>query len=597
MDVNIKKEKVKLNEHFQVKNVFQKRAIATVEQINEDTREVQVAFASEASYERWDGTEIVKVDGIDLTRLNNNAPLLFNHDVNLHIGSVKKAWVDADKVARAIVKFGVNPLANEKYLDFKNGDLTKISWMYCPTEIVWVGEDNYFVTKSEGYEISFVTIPADDSVGFARSLAFNKESAEDLKTIDLNDKKQEKSIEIVDDKKEKFDNDNQSKLNNNINKKGAKSMDYKQLIELFPQFKEKAAEFLMDGKTADEFATYVKEQTRSASIVSSSQKTEEKQEFDVARLIKSIVTKTKSYEKEVSDKYATQYKNGVEDNKFYIPLNAFKKQYESGVAANGGNLVQTNLVGLVDPLRANSVVAAAGATYLNGLIGQVQLPKMATGAEPTYIDNESQDAVSANATFSLIDLTKKTLSDHFVVTRDMILNSSYDIQSIGMNEALVKIAKKMDKDILFGSTPIVGVANTSGIGAAATFGAPTYANILGLKAGVESLDAVVNKFTYITNPTIATKLKTTARSGSNNGFIAEQGMIDGDMLLSTSACPSGTILAGDFSQVVIGNWGVVELIVDPYSLSKRGGVQFTVLVDYGVAVKHAQSFVKATGVA
>ncbi|HBV0031617.1 TPA: phage major capsid protein [Escherichia coli] len=149
-----------------------------------DQYEFEIAFSSEQPYQRqfWDeqNQEMVVLDeilvhtpeAVDLSRLNNNAPLLFNHNFDNHIGVVCDARIDADNVGRALVKFSKHgTLANDIRNKVIEGTMEKISVGYDIKEYhIDYAKSQLIVSKWIPHEISWVTVPADDSVGLNRSL-------------------------------------------------------------------------------------------------------------------------------------------------------------------------------------------------------------------------------------------------------------------------------------------------------------------------------------------------------------------------------------------------------------------------------------------
>ncbi|EEW8230056.1 phage major capsid protein [Escherichia coli] len=149
-----------------------------------DQYEFEIAFSSTQPYQRqfWDeqNQEMVVLDeilvhtpeAVDLSRLNNNAPLLFNHNFDNHIGVVCNARIDADNVGRALVKFSKHgTLANDIRNKVIEGTMEKISVGYDIKEYhIDYAKSQLIVSKWIPHEISWVTVPADDSVGLNRSL-------------------------------------------------------------------------------------------------------------------------------------------------------------------------------------------------------------------------------------------------------------------------------------------------------------------------------------------------------------------------------------------------------------------------------------------
>ncbi|EKI4283556.1 phage major capsid protein [Escherichia coli] len=181
-----------------------------------DQYEFEIAFSSTLPYQRqfWDeqNQEMVVLDeilvhtpeAVDLSRLNNNAPLLFNHNFDNHIGVVCNARIDADNVGRALVKFSKHgTLANDIRNKVIEGTMEKISVGYDIKEYhIDYAKSQLIVSKWIPHEISFVTVPADDSVGLNRSLntiTVNLEAKRDMTKEQIEEIKEEQESAQVEE--------------------------------------------------------------------------------------------------------------------------------------------------------------------------------------------------------------------------------------------------------------------------------------------------------------------------------------------------------------------------------------------------------------
>ncbi|EFI1950116.1 major capsid protein [Escherichia coli] len=179
-----------------------------------DQYEFEIAFSSEQPYQRqfWDeqNQEMVVLDeilvhtpeAVDLSRLNNNAPLLFNHNFDNHIGVVCDARIDADNVGRALVKFSKHgTLANDIRNKVIEGTMEKISVGYDIKEYhIDYAKSQLIVSKWIPHEVSWVTVPADDSVGLNRSLntiTVNLEAKRDMTKEQIEQVKDEEEKEVA----------------------------------------------------------------------------------------------------------------------------------------------------------------------------------------------------------------------------------------------------------------------------------------------------------------------------------------------------------------------------------------------------------------
>src|SRR5262249_33012407 len=140
-------------------------------------RTVRVAFFSEEPVARWWGDEIL--DGspasVRMDRLNNGAAVLVNHDPDQHVGVVESAAIGSDRKGRAVLRYGNGGLPDRVLQDARAGIGTKVSVGYRTHDLVLERQEGdvstYRVTDWEPYEISIVSVPADDNVGVGRSIS------------------------------------------------------------------------------------------------------------------------------------------------------------------------------------------------------------------------------------------------------------------------------------------------------------------------------------------------------------------------------------------------------------------------------------------
>lgn len=143
--------------------------------VDVDARTVDLSFCSEAPYERWWGVEILDCAprSVRMKRLNNGAAVLVNHEADQHVGVVESARLDGDRKGRAKTRFGRSEFASEVLQDVADGIRTKVSVGYQIHDLVLERKEGdistYRVTDWEPYEISIVSIPADDTVGVGRA--------------------------------------------------------------------------------------------------------------------------------------------------------------------------------------------------------------------------------------------------------------------------------------------------------------------------------------------------------------------------------------------------------------------------------------------
>jgi hypothetical protein len=182
-------------EELNAKGNGRRQRTLLVRGIDPETRTVELAFSSD--YERGErsfGIEILdhSPGAVNLERLRNRAPLLVNHSFDDQVGVVESARIDADRVGRAVVRFGTSARAAEVFQDVVDGIRSQVSVGYCIDEAEMLdepdseGNDVYRITRWTPYEISLVPVAFDPTVGVGRSLDLAPAIATRGNTLNMN---------------------------------------------------------------------------------------------------------------------------------------------------------------------------------------------------------------------------------------------------------------------------------------------------------------------------------------------------------------------------------------------------------------------------
>lgn len=279
-----------------------------------------------------------------------------------------------------------------------------------------------------------------------------------------------------------------------------------------------------------------------------------------------------------------------------------------GTSTAGGHTVATNLLGasFIEVLRNRLSVMAAGATMLTGLVGNVAIPRQ-TGAATAYWVAENGAPTESQQAFDQVALTPKTVGAFTDISRRLLMQSSIDVEAFVRMDLAKQIALAIDLGAFNGSgtsNQPTGVLQTAGIGSVAigtNGGAITWAAVVGLETAVGTANADAPTASYITNAKLRGSMKTTAQLANTNGkAIWDANEVNGYQAIASNQVPgnltkgSGTALSallfGNFADLLIGMWGGLDLIVDPYTGSTAGTVRMVALQDVDVAVRRAASF-------
>lgn len=259
----------------------------------------------------------------------------------------------------------------------------------------------------------------------------------------------------------------------------------------------------------------------------------------------------------------------------------------AGVSAEGGIILPTekrditvtdsvgasvgvDVADILAPLRDNLVLVQAGARYLSGLKNDLKLPYL-LGSEAKWA-SEVGNVTDDNASVSGVTLKPKRISVILPVSKQFLMQSSASAEAILKQNIVDAIAEKLQKTILSSNT--TDATAPKGIFAATPASAKTFAKLCDMEATVDAANGGTNR-TYIVGNKAKAALRQLQKGTANTQMVYNAGEIDGTPCLSTSSAPENGVLYGDFSQLYIGQFGGIEVIVDQYTRAAKGEVVLT----------------------
>ena len=561
-----------------------------------DDRTYEFPFSSENPVARYFGNEVLshETKAADLSRLNDGAPLLFNHDVDRVIGVVETARID-EKLKRgyARVRFSKNEFAQEVLADVKDGILRNVSFGYSIDKMEERGSGNFVATAWSPYEISMVSIPADKTVGIGRSLLLTNPAAPAAPTPEPlpNMESATPDLAVVRAEAVEAERSRISSINSLCTKHGMADLG-QQLIESGRSIDQARAAVL------DKINTYQEPVTMSVADIGMSEK--ESRSFSFLRAINYLANPTDraaresaAFEIEASD--AAAAKLGRQSRGITIPQDVLRRDLSVGTASAGGNLVATDLDAgsFIDLLRNASALDQAGATVLTGLVGNVAIPRQ-SGAATAYWVAESGAPTESQQTVDQVSLTPRTVAAFTDYSRRLMLQSSIDVENMVRNDLARVLALKIDVAGLYGtgnSSEPLGLKLTTGVGtedfAADT---PTFAEVVALESDVAGANALTGSPVYLMNAAMRGALKTKAKDTGSGLFVMEGDLVNGYRGILSNQVASNDLWFGNFADLIIGYFSGLDLMVDPYTHSTSGTVRVVAMQDCDIAVRHPESF-------
>lgn len=558
-------------------------------------RRVKVAVSSEEPVERSFGIEILdhKPDSIDLSFLNSGrAPLLLDHDPTKQIGVVESVTLDGlARRLRATVRFGKNGLAKEVFDDVEDSIRGNISVGYQINKLEKEGKDTFRAVSWMPMEVSIVSIPADRTVGVGRS------AADDLTTT-VN------ATPIKEATMAEFDMDA-------VKAEAARTAS-KETAEMFRlaaahNKRELADKAVAAGRSLAEFRGELLDaignkplDTQDVGLTA-----KEVRKFSLMTAIRAMANPTdrRAQEEarfEFEASAAAQRANGTEARGLMIPTDVLRTWSKRDLnTSDDSALIAQDYRGgdFIDVLRNASSVMQAGSTMLSGLKGNVTIPKKTAASSAGWISTEGGAASESEFTDGSVTLTPKTLGAFTDLTRLMMMQSSLDIEALVRDDLSRAIALAIDLGALAGSGSSgqpTGIKNVSGVNKPTSFAAanPTFAEVVALETAVAEDNALLGNLAYILPAGMYGALKTTAKASGQGLFVVEQpgNTINGYRAIVSNQVTAGDLFFGNFADLLIGMYGGLDILVDPYTASSSGNVRIRALQTVDVAVRNAVSF-------
>ena len=572
-----------------------------------DALEISLSCASTYPYKRYDWwkdeyyAEILKIsdDAIDLTRLNGGASVLKNHDTDIVLGKVVRAWIEDEKLAVRI-QFRSDNMSKALFNDLARGTVPNVSigYRYDPEKDVREymdenGENVREVEHWEAYEVSVaVGIPADPTVGFYRSM--NTELENTQHNANNNQKGGQTPMATAEEKR-----------NAEAEEEVKAAEDAATETETTETTEEKSC----GGD--EEMRSLMKEIASNIRSFAVPHIQTQKRHYDIGAALTSCITgKGAEMEREIS---ADLYKRaGMSEgaNSIMVPFNGDAmrgimntRELKDAAGSGAGLVAQENMPSMfIDFVRSR--IGVKNNTWLTGLTGApVTIPAQTSDTSVAWVTGGTT-TTDANAAVSEttpaigdVTLTPHKLGGFTVVGRDMVLMGNPDATAIVMRSLMANVAHKLGTTMLKGnvSPSIAGVATASGVQTEviASMASATWANFTDMIGKIEGLEWDGEQ-EFVMSASDNALLKSIAKGSYGSGFIVEDGYLDGRRVHVDGSLSSGDIFLGDWSNVVVGQWGGIEVMVDPYTLATYGSVRVIVSLVCDIGILRPNTFVMRT---
>lgn len=619
-----------------------------IQRKEEKATTISFPASSEEPVERYWGDEVLSHEhgAVRMDRATRGAmPLLFNHDVDDPIGMITGARLEKNRLMVDAQLF--TTARAQEVLTMIDGGLRNVSLAYRINKIEEdKNEERFTVTDWEPYEVSIVTVPADPTVGIGRGAELEYEvrmirashqapqpSASELtsaatrrSSMDGDEKKETAPVAVVDDKKP-----NAAEIEA-VRGQLVKQMERDRITaienlcrvnQIDEKYKDHWIRSGMSMKDVSEDLLAIMEERgkhnpQSASKLGLSER--ETKKFSLVRAIGGVLDgwNNAPFELECSREIAKKLNKPSDPRRFFVPLEVQERANETPVealvrmmavrdlnvasAGAGGYLVQTSNVGFIDILRNTAVLFRMGARRLSGLRDNITIPKQTVAATTTWLASETAQISESTPTFVQIAMSPKTVGGYCEISRQLLLQSNPAAEGLVSADLAQVVALDIDLKGLNGSGASgqpTGILQTSGIGSV-TGTSLDYADVIEFQTDVYGGNALTANCGYVTTGAVAGLLKARVKFSSTASPLWEgrldEAMMDGYRAMSSNQMPSATMLFGDFGQVVVAEWGVLEVEVNPFADFKAGIIGVRAIASIDIAVRYPTAFSAASSI-
>lgn len=613
--------------------------------MTEEKRQREIAFSSEHPYERWFGTEILdhKPTSVRMGFMaSGKAPLLMGHDQRLVIGVIERASIDKDRVGRAAVRFSRSALAEEKLRDVDDKILVNVSTGYRVHELVLEkmsdeDGDTYRVTDWEPLEASLVGIPADPTVGVGRSVETPAPQTTETPAPAA-------PVQVrVDSIPAQPANHQEKAEMSDENAAAGESADVKKSAIERERERREACEKLgkanrIDARTvaawisegrplqgkdsvADDILAIHEERGKSnpTGIAELGLSQREVNKFSILRAMKVLryghleprFREEAAFELDCSKAVAKKLNRDSGATSVLIPTEVLRRPMDTETmqramatqpGSKGGYMVGVENMGFIDILRNRSVAMRMGARQLQGLTGNVMFPRQTGKNTVTWQGGEGASVTAGDQALGQLTMAPKTAICITDVSEQLLRQASPSAEQFVMSDLAQDIAiDGVDLAVIKGSggSQPLGIKNTTGITTGQDAGTLSYAKALAFPVAAGSVNAIRARPGWVTNIAGAAIAMQRARFANTDTPLWEGNLLDGTLVgfsaMSSEQMASGELLFGSWDEVVVGDWGVLELSTDTGGTrfnQAQVGIRALWMVD--VLLRYPQAFVYST---
>lgn len=293
-----------------------------------------------------------------------------------------------------------------------------------------------------------------------------------------------------------------------------------------------------------------------------------------------------------------------------VPMAVFEKRVVTTAAPAGGpgaNIIATDFRAdqIIDNLRAQLVTARLGSPVFSGLKGNVDFSRLKASAAAGWVA-ENAAITPSDHQFDKVSMTPKHVAAITEFSRNMLLQSTPDIEALIRADFAAVLAQAIDSAAIKGgaANQPTGILSISGVDKTTSMATPSWAKVLDLASIVE--DANAGGSAFLMHPRVRKTLRRTAKVASTDSVMVMEATdsLAGYPAIASTLVPIDTaptpdttaIIFGQWSDLLIGYWSALDLLVNPYEATaySKGNVSVRGMLTADIVVRHPESFAAST---
>lgn len=270
--------------------------------------------------------------------------------------------------------------------------------------------------------------------------------------------------------------------------------------------------------------------------------------------------------------------------------------YTGTTEAEAGGTVPARIEDVIKPLYEGLILSAVGLDLRTGLSGQYIWP--VAEAVTAQIAGEAVELTKQKLSLSKITARPERIGVSITLTRQAVIQSDGIVESLVtsfMPEAIAALINKVmfSVDKVTGATDNLKGPFVDKKTGATVLSSPGYKDFCKLKASVLKSGIPGTHLGWVMSKATAAELEGTPKDSGSGIMCIENGMLCGVPVFTTQYIGDDYIGIGDFTYQVMGLFGDMSFIVDPYSSAGSDMVNFHLNCNYGTATLRPAAFALA----